>query len=151
SEACLPAEAPDFTIIPRPWLTLLHSARISPGCLEIVLQAGQAAELLGIQPSQPPDPLRSFKAPFHQRRRGVETKLIFGHQAPAVDPVLLKWVARGWVWWKEIQTGKSSLHEIADREKVSVRFVAMHLDLAFMAPDIVASVVDGRHPSFMNA
>lgn len=49
------------------------------------------------------------------------------------------------------QTGKFSLHEIADREKGSVRFVSVHLDLAFMAPDAVASVVDGRHPSFMNA
>ncbi len=72
-------------------------------------------------------------------------------EAPAVDPVLLKWVARGWVWWKEIRTGKASLHDIAERERVSARFISMHLELAFMAPDVIASVVDGRHPSFMNA
>jgi len=109
------------------------------------------AALLNISVANVPDTLRAFSAPFQRRRRGVETKLIFGHQAPAVDPVLLKWLARGWVWWKEIRTGKASLHDIADREKVSARFISMHLELAFMAPDVIASVVDGRHPSFMNA
>lgn len=132
-------------------LDLVDTARIGPGQLDINLYPKKVAALLNMPVTDVPDSLRAFSAPFHRRRRGVETKLIFGHQAPAVDPVLLKWVARGWVWWKEIRTGKASLHEIAKREKVTARFISMHLELAFMAPDIIAAVVDGRHPSFMNA
>lgn len=132
-------------------LDLVDRARIGPGQAEIHLQPKKVAVLLNITIADVPEPLRAFSAPFQRRRRGVETKLIFGHQAPAVDPVLLKWVARGWVWWKEIRTGKASLHDIAERESVSARFISMHLELAFMAPDVIASVVDGRHPSFMNA
>ena len=60
-------------------------------------------------------------------------------------------MARGWIWWKEIRTGKASLHDIAERENVTARFISMHLELAFMAPDVIASVVDGRHPNFMSA
>jgi site-specific DNA recombinase len=132
-------------------LDLVDRARIGPGRVEIHLQPKRVAELLNVSVASVPDTLRVFSAPFQRRRRGVETKLIFGHQAPAVDPVLLKWVARGWIWWKEIRTGKLSLQDIAQREKVSARFISMHLELAFMAPDVIASVVDGRHPSFMNA
>lgn len=50
-----------------------------------------------------------------------------------------------------MQIGKASLQDMAEREKVSARFISMHLELAFMAPDVIASVVEGRHPSFMNA
>jgi DNA invertase Pin-like site-specific DNA recombinase len=132
-------------------LDLVEKARIGPGRVEVHLQPKKVAALLNISVANVPDTLRAFSAPFQRRRRGVETKLIFGHQAPAVDPVLLKWVARGWVWWKEIRTGNASLQELAQREKVSARFISMHLELAFMAPDVIASVVDGRHPSFMNA
>lgn len=130
---------------------LVDKARICPGQVEIHLQLKKVAALLNTSVADVPETLRVFSAPFQRRRRGVETKLIFGHQAPAVDPVLLKWVARGWVWWKEIRTGKASIHDIAERERVSARFISMHLELAFMAPDVIASVVDGRHPSFMNA
>jgi len=132
-------------------LDLVERAHVGLGHLDIHLQPKKVAALLNISVADVPDALRAFSAPFHRRRRGVETKLIFGHQAPAVDPVLLKWVARGWVWWKEIRTGKASLHDIAERENVTARFISMHLELAFMAPDVIASVVDGRHPSFMNA
>ena len=132
-------------------LDLVERAHIGLGRLDIHLQPTKIAALLNMSVADVPDTLRAFSAPFHRRRRGVETKLVFGHQAPAVDPVLLKWVARGWVWWKEIRTGKASLHGIAAREKVTPRFISMHLELAFMAPDVIASVVDGRHPSFMNA
>ena len=132
-------------------LDLVDRARIGPGLVEIHLQPKKVAALLNTSVADVPEKLRVFSAPFQRRRRGVETKLIFGHQAPAVDPVLLKWVARGWVWWKEIQAAKASLQDIAEREKVSTRFISMHLELAFMAPDVIASVVDGRHASFMNA
>lgn len=132
-------------------LDLVDTARIGPGQVEIHLQPKKVAALLHMSVTEIPETLRTFSAPFQRRRRGVETKLIFGHQAPAIDPVLLKWVARGWVWWKEIRTGKVSLQDIAEREKVSARFISMHLELAFMAPDVIASVVEGRHPSFMNA
>ena len=132
-------------------LELVEKARIGPGQVEVHLQPNKVAALLHMSVTEIPETLRTFSAPFQRRRRGVETKLIFGHQAPAVDPVLLKWVARGWVWWREIRAGKASLHDIAERENVTTRFISMHLELAFLAPDVIASVVDGRHPSFMNA
>lgn len=50
-----------------------------------------------------------------------------------------------------MRTGKATLDDIAEREKVSARFISMHLELAFLAPDVIDSVVDGRHQSFMNA
>jgi hypothetical protein len=132
-------------------LDLVEKVRIMPGSLEVALQAGKLASMLGVQPGDLPDRLLKMTAPFQRRRRGVETKLIFGYQAPAMDPVLLRRVAKGCVWWEEIRTGKSSRADIARRENVSPRFISMHVETAFLAPDIIAAIIEGRHPTFLSA
>jgi hypothetical protein len=71
--------------------------------------------------------------------------LIFGDQPPEVDQALLRYVARGWVWWEAIQKGRS-LAQLAEAENVSPRLIANHLPVAFLAPDIIELVVTGRHP-----
>jgi hypothetical protein len=52
----------------------------------------------------------------------------------------------------EISTGKaSSLAEIAAREGFAVRYVGRLIRLAFLAPDIVQSIVQGRQPNSLTA
>jgi len=75
-----------------------------------------------------------------------------GHyEQPIVDAVLLRRVARGYAWWDEIRSGKATLKEIVKREKLSRRFVAIHLDLAFLSPDLVTSVLEGTQPPHFSA
>ena len=71
--------------------------------------------------------------------------MIFGDQPPEVDQALLRYVARGWVWWEAIQKGRS-LAQLAEAENVSPRLIANHLPVAFLTPDIIELVVTGRHP-----
>jgi site-specific DNA recombinase len=92
---------------------------------------------------------RSF--PIQLKRRGVELRLVVGdhnRSAATVDLPLLKAVARAHRWFDEISTGKSSsLAEIAAREALAVRYVGRLIRLAFLAPDIVESIVEGRQPT----
>jgi len=45
----------------------------------------------------------------------------------------------------------SSLAEIAAREGLAVRYVGRVIRLAFLAPDIVESIMEGRQPASLTA
>jgi len=132
-------------------LDLVSRARVTPGALEIELHRDKLASLFEMSSKDVPAHVANISTPFQRRRRGIETKLVFEYQAPAVDPVLLRRVARGWAWWEEIRTGRSSRAGIARRENVSPRFISIHVETAFLTPDIIAAIIDGRHPTFLNA
>jgi hypothetical protein len=82
-------------------------------------------------------------------------RLIVGDRnrsAATVDLSLLKAVARAHRWFDELSTGKArSLAEIAAREGLAVRYVGRLIRLAFLAPDIVESIVEGRQPTSLTA
>ena len=64
----------------------------------------------------------------------------------------MKAVARAHSWFDELSTGKSkSLAAIAAREGLAVRYVGRLIRLAFLAPDIVESIVEGRQPTTLIA
>lgn len=76
---------------------------------------------------------------------------VYGYEPPKVDAVLLRRVARGYAWWDEIRSGRLTFKEIVKREKLSRRFVAIHIDLAFLSPDLVTSIVEGTQPGHLSA
>ena len=63
---------------------------------------------------------------------------------------LIKAVARGRLWFEQLATGET-LEAIADRESVSARYVSRLLPMAFLAPDIVETILEGRHPADLSA
>ena len=69
-----------------------------------------------------------------------------------IDAALLKAVARGRLWFEQLAAGEvSSLQAIADRQRVSQRYVSRLLPLAFLAPDIVERIMQGRQPVVLSA
>jgi len=99
----------------------------------------------------PPTRIR-LTAPTALRRRGVETRLVLGGSegeggTSGLDPVLVKAIARAQRWFENLVMGRArSLVEIAKAERVTQRYVGRLLPLAFLAPDIVASVLAGTQP-----
>jgi site-specific DNA recombinase len=93
--------------------------------------------------------------PMQLKRRRVELRLIVGdhnRSAAIVDLSLLKAVARAHRWFGELSAGNvRSLAAIAAREGRSVRYVGRLIRLAFLAPDIVESIVEGRQPTTLTA
>jgi hypothetical protein len=96
---------------------------------------------------------RSF--PMQLKRRGVELRLIVGdhkRSAAIVDLALLKVVARAHRWFDQLSSGQArSLAAIAAREGLGVRYVGRLIRLAFLAPEIVESILEGRQPSTLTA
>ncbi|MHA7836755.1 MAG: hypothetical protein ACX98W_04765 [bacterium] len=90
--------------------------------------------------------------PIELRRRGVEMKLVVGASrdesgSSGVDPTLVKAVLRGREWFERLASGRArSYAEIAHQEGMTPPYVAHLVPLAFLAPDIVVSILAGTQP-----
>lgn len=86
------------------------------------------------------------------KRCGGETRLVLppdsADQTRQPTSSLLKAVARGRQWHEWILAGRiSSQRAIAQKLALSERYVGRVLECAFLAPDIVESILAGRQPS----
>jgi DNA invertase Pin-like site-specific DNA recombinase len=129
---------------------IVNAGRIEPGRLSVTLDSAALAERLGVSSAYIDCDALTLTGNFTLRRRGVEARLVIGNTSSGVDGTLLKNVAQGWRWFEEIKAG-TTMQAIADREGVTQRRIAHLVDLAFLAPDIVQAIVDGRQPRALTA
>jgi site-specific DNA recombinase len=85
------------------------------------------------------------------KRCGGEMRLVFppDHPGPTQAPAssLFKALARGRQWYEWIVAGEvSGRRSIAQRLGLNERYVGRVLECAFLAPDIVEAILDGRQP-----
>jgi site-specific DNA recombinase len=95
---------------------------------------------------------------FHLRieatlqRCGQEIRLVvdadMDSERPARhDAALIKAIARGYIWHERLASGEiDSLRVIAGALQVNQRYVGRILRSAFLAPDIVQAILEGRQP-----
>ena len=108
---------------------------------------GLVATKLGVRSRTEPVILT---VPARLTRRGRELKLIvtddeMDRRLPDTD--LMVAVARAHHWLDLLITGKvASIRDLARREGKLERHIGQHLRLAFLAPDIVEAILDGRQP-----
>jgi site-specific DNA recombinase len=87
------------------------------------------------------------------KRCGGEMRLVFppdhlGHATSQPTSSLLKALARGRTWHEWIVAGEvSDKRAIAQRLRLNERYVSRVLECAFLAPDIVESILNGHQPS----
>jgi site-specific DNA recombinase len=119
---------------------------LSPGNVRIVLDPTRIADLLTIPADRIDQEALTIIAAFQHRRRGVETKLVLSDAPPDRDEVLLKNVALGHIWFERIKAGQT-YEDIAICAGVSKRRVMQVVDLAFLAPNIVSQMLQGKQPT----
>jgi hypothetical protein len=88
-----------------------------------------------------------------ERRTGAMSIVVPGREVgPAADPSLLKAIARGHVWFEQLASGEAAtMAEIAQREKVTDRYVSSLLKLAFLSPETVEAALEGRATPWLSA
>jgi hypothetical protein len=99
-----------------------------------------------------------LKVIVHQFTFGVADSLLHGVELLGeVDAraearaVLLRSIALGRRWLDQIVHGKAGMDRIATREDCSKRHVERTIALAFLAPDLVEAIAEGRLPRGVNA
>lgn len=64
------------------------------------------------------------------------------------DQKLIALISRAHVWFEDLKFGRaSSIEDIATAENRSASDVSRYLPLAFLAPDIVESILKGSQPT----
>ena len=124
---------------------LIERVAISPGMMIIRLKSDILDERLAMDTARLRPEHLTIEAPFRIRRRGVETKVVLGDRAPDLDKVLIRNIVKARSWFEALTRGES-YSQIAEREDVWKRRIQQMLPLAFLAPDIVQMIADGRHP-----
>lgn len=89
--------------------------------------------------------------PFRLVKRGGRKVMLMPDGAPAprqgCDNTMIKALARAFRWKKMLECGEfSTIAEIAAKEGLAVTYLTRVLRLTLMAPDIVETILDGRHP-----
>lgn len=94
-------------------------------------------------------PTMTHEVAMRMPRRGIESKLVIsGNENAIADPVLIRAIARGRVWFDEFLTGQvRSMGDIAKKYILSDSHIGNLLPLAFLAPDIVEAILLGRQPT----
>ena len=73
------------------------------------------------------------------------------HRAKS-DPTLIKAIARGHLWFEELATGRArSLDELATREGITRRYIRRLVNLAFLSPQLIEAILQGRQPVALTA
>ncbi len=89
------------------------------------------------------------------RRRGVEAKLLLldtADQPRPPDPTLIMLLAQAHRWADELKSGAAnSVKELAERHDTDKGDVSRVLPLAYLAPDIVTAILEGRQPVELTA
>ena len=98
--------------------------------------------------------LRVLSIPARLKRTGIEIEIVVEDRSePAkVDPSLVRLLVRAHtIRARLLEEPSLPLKEIAAEEGISSSYVTRLLRLAFLAPDIVMAILDGRHPPQLTA
>jgi hypothetical protein len=127
------------------------SARIEVGPDSITLSIARAALAqhldLAFEGDEPDQPL-ICRRPLTLRKRGVETKLVLGDViSDEPDQALIKLIADARNWVRRLLDEElASIRALARNLDLDHRHVTRALPLAFLAPDIIRAILDGRQP-----
>jgi DNA invertase Pin-like site-specific DNA recombinase len=130
---------------------------IEAGEMSITISTDELHRSLGIETKNPlaPSADHTLKLPFELHRRGVEARLLLGgeRQQPLnIDTLLIDTVARATSWLTRLTSGKGvTTAELARQDGIDDGEISRVLPLAFLAPDIVEAVVQGRQPLTLTA
>ncbi len=123
--------------------TLICKGKVAASDLSIVLDTSNLASHLQLSVARLNPDAVILNSCFVLRKRGVEARMILNDQAPVVDKLLLHTTALGHAWLDDLKQG-ITIKQIAERENITRQRVAAIIELAFLAPDIVQDIVEGR-------
>lgn len=132
--------------------------RVNAAALLAMCRTGTVAPDVAWQTPAPQDADHTDYAltvPLSLRRRGVEARLILGDGRDTgclPDEHLIRCIAQARAWFEDLRTGAvASVKEIAARQQIPASEVSRQLPLAFLAPNIVTAILEGRQPVELTA
>ena len=131
---------------------LIKQINISTESIAVTLNNKMVIELLKISsPNNQFDDAKSIviNSSHTIKRRGVEKKIILpGENKTHKDQNLMCLIARSHKWLQNLKKGQvKSIAEIAANENMDDGDVSRFIQFAFLAPEIVTSIFEGKQPA----
>ena len=125
---------------------LVGRIELAPAVIHIAFDLHRLGEALNMPAIEMEEIV--IDAPIALKRRGVEAKLVIGgDSATTIEPEenLIEAIATARKWFADLQSGEAaSVLELAELNNVDRSHISRTLPLAFLAPDIVTAIIDGR-------
>jgi len=126
-------------------LSLCERIDVAPGTIRVLLSVEAMTAFLEIDGTRILVDHLTITSSFRHRKRGVETKIVIGDGPAGIDETLLRNIARAHRYFELIRAGRT-FNDIASSENVSKRRVQQIVELAFLAPDLIRDVREGKQP-----
>ena len=139
----LSADAPTQELWP-----MISEVHITAGSMIIHFSREALAQSLDLHPEALNPDVLCLQQAFQRRRRGAETRLVTGTAPPQPDPILQQNLACAHRWANRLRRGER-LSSIARAENCSDSLVRSRIALAFLAPDLQRTILDGTAPSHL--
>ncbi len=145
--------------------SLVHHVTLHAGSIHVAIRRSGLATLSpenGRDGAEHPnsgvereEDLVEITAPIRLKRRGVEAKLVIeaaGYRPTEPDKKLVALVAKAFHYIDDLAEARAAtVRELAQQNNVKESDVSLILPLAFLAPDIIESIVSGRQPFELRA
>jgi DNA invertase Pin-like site-specific DNA recombinase len=140
---------------PADWVqhlqALLRRVIVEPnGLCLIVNRDGMATALGNSEKSDEGIRDYEYRVPAKLIHRSGQMKIIIkpaDELEGGIDEALIQSIGRAHAWFEQLQRGDvGSVREIAARENFTTSYVMRYFRLAFLAPDIVETILKGRQP-----
>jgi hypothetical protein len=130
---------------------VIEKVVVHQDALEMRIRLPELALHLGTETGSE-DPTHSITSPCKLARRGQDLKFILplledSNAFSRKDPALIQAVAKAHLWWEWIKLGEvESLTEIARRDGIDKAKVTRLLRLAFLSPQTLRHILNGKQP-----
>jgi len=131
---------------------LIKSVEVGSESVALTISADDIAKTLGVEPATGAIDLR-LVIPLEITRPGKAVRLVQPDSrgvAPIVDHALIGMIMKARKWWAMLQTGESHSAAIAHDEGVTRGYFAKIIGLAFLSPELVEMILDGRQPAHLS-
>lgn len=125
---------------------ILERVNVHDDCLEIVISAERLAKLLKLVPDEDSTDTFTITRRAQLSRCGHVIKLIDESGTAAVEApntTLLALLGKARGWWRQLQSGKISISELAREEDVSASYITRVVRLSFLSPRVIEAILDG--------
>ena len=128
------------------WAKYLSKIVVHNRKLEITLNYKKLSEILSLEINKK---ICKITALFEMQRKANGKKVIIGAEQNYLDIPLLKLYMQSCGWYQKICSGESIL-DIAKSDSVSDSYIRRMIDMAFLSPDIVKQLSQGKQPIIMS-
>jgi len=126
---------------------------VAPDSVEIAINRHalrRALQITGVSMNHENEDPITITVPVRISRSGRPGKMLISefdldHSRPQINPSMVRAIVRAHRWNQQVRAGRS-ISEIAKQESLHRSYIGQVLPLAFLAPDIVEAIFEGRQP-----